>query len=96
MLIYSSKLRFFGRFCLVLPASPTFFNGLLGPAALPALAVRQFAPTDPLAASAEDGLQFDCQHLALFVAEQLGDEKMLFALPRPGCRPFGQQQLAPI
>ena len=29
MLIYSSKLRFFGRFCLVLPASPTFFNGLL-------------------------------------------------------------------
>jgi hypothetical protein len=29
MLIYSSKLRFLGRFCLVLPASPTFFNGLL-------------------------------------------------------------------
>ena len=23
------KLRFFGRFCLALPASPTFFNGLL-------------------------------------------------------------------
>jgi hypothetical protein len=30
MLIYNGKLRFFGRFCLVLPASPTFFNGLLG------------------------------------------------------------------
>jgi hypothetical protein len=29
MLIYSRKLRFFGRFCLVLPASPTFFNSLL-------------------------------------------------------------------
>ena len=29
MLIYNSKLRFFGRFCLVLPASPTFFKGLL-------------------------------------------------------------------
>jgi hypothetical protein len=29
MLIYNSKLRFFGHFCLVLAASPTFFNGLL-------------------------------------------------------------------
>src|SRR5690606_8823424 len=29
MLIYTRKLRFFGRFSLVLPASPTFFNGLL-------------------------------------------------------------------
>ncbi|HSX89734.1 MAG TPA: hypothetical protein VLG17_17310, partial [Pseudomonas sp.] len=29
MLIYSSKLRFFGHFCLVSAASPTFFNGLL-------------------------------------------------------------------
>jgi hypothetical protein len=29
MLIYYSKLRFFGHFCLVLAASPTFFNGLL-------------------------------------------------------------------
>jgi hypothetical protein len=30
MLIYNSKLRFFGRFCLVSAASATFFNGLLG------------------------------------------------------------------
>jgi hypothetical protein len=29
MLIYSRKLRFLACFCLVLPASPTFFNGLL-------------------------------------------------------------------
>ena len=29
VLIYSSKLRLFGHFCLVSPASPTFFNGLL-------------------------------------------------------------------
>ena len=29
MLIYSSKLRFLACFCLVLPASPTLFNGLL-------------------------------------------------------------------
>ena len=29
MLIYSSKLRFLACFCLVLPASPTFFNSLL-------------------------------------------------------------------
>ncbi|SFP73738.1 hypothetical protein SAMN05216190_11746 [Pseudomonas borbori] len=29
MLIYTSKLRFLGHFCLVLAASPTFFNGLL-------------------------------------------------------------------
>jgi hypothetical protein len=26
MLIYSSKFRFLGSFCLVLPASPTFFQ----------------------------------------------------------------------
>jgi hypothetical protein len=30
MLIYTSKLRFLACFCLVLPASPTFFNNLLG------------------------------------------------------------------
>jgi hypothetical protein len=29
MLIYNSKLRFLGHFCLVSPASPRFFNGLL-------------------------------------------------------------------
>ena len=29
MLIYSRKLRFLACFCLVLPASPTFFNGLI-------------------------------------------------------------------
>ena len=72
MLIYSSKLRFFGRFCLVLPASPTFFNGLLS-----ALCIRHVLQRERAGLGFNDLSGLGCSHA---IENQAGSLAYLLAM----------------
>ena len=68
--------------------------GALFPADFPVFSVFQRLPGQAFGAPGEDGLQFDVQHCALFVTEQLGDQEVFFLVARMGCRPFDSSSLA--
>src|SRR5690606_23212790 len=66
------------------------------PALSPAFAVVWLAPVELLAALRQYGVKRDAGDVVVVSVDQLGDQKVAFALLRLRCRPLRQQQLARV